>query len=85
MERTCIARLRFSEPFAGLDADIARAPTGRGLFARVIEVFAVAARAYAAAGHYEDLCRRSDAELSLRGLRRADVPRAAFHFLAADR
>jgi hypothetical protein len=84
MERTCIARLRFSEPFAGLDADIAPVPAGRGLFARVIEVFAVAARAYAAARYYEDLCRLSDAELSLRGLSRASVPRAAFHFLAAD-
>jgi hypothetical protein len=54
----------------------------RTLFERCIEVFAVCARAQAAAWHYEDLRRLSDQELAVRGLRRADLPRVAFHTLA---
>jgi hypothetical protein len=41
------------------------------------EVLRVCSRAGAAAHHYEDLARLSDAELAARGLKRADLPKAA--------
>lgn len=41
------------------------------------EVLRVCSRAGAAAQHYEDLARLSDAELAARGLKRADLPKAA--------
>jgi hypothetical protein len=74
-----------SQSFAGPDADHPRGGLGRGLLAWAIEVFVAAARARAAAHYYEELNRLSDSELAVRGLRRTDVPRAALHFLAADR
>jgi hypothetical protein len=49
-----------------------------------IEVFHICARASAAARHYEQLKRLSDADLAERGLKRADLPRAAFHMLTED-
>lgn len=60
------------------------ARAGHGPFALAVEVLSVLARAHIAAGHYEDLRRRSDADLASRGLRRADLPRAAFAILAGD-
>jgi hypothetical protein len=58
------------------------ARVGDSPFALAVEVLSVLARAHAAAGHYEELRRRSDADLASRGLRRADLPRAAFSILA---
>jgi hypothetical protein len=73
-----------SRSFTGPDVDHLGAAAGRGVLSWASDVFLAAARACAAAHYYEDLCRLSDDELALRGLRRADVPRAAFHFLTAD-
>jgi hypothetical protein len=42
------------------------------------ELLAICSRASAAAQTYEDLKRLSDQELAKRGLKRADLPRAAF-------
>src|SRR5262245_45424200 len=58
---------------------------GREFLARAIEVLAVMARASTAAHYYEELIRFSDHELAARGLKRADVARAAFHCLAAGK
>ena len=45
---------------------------------RVVEVLAICSRACAAAHYYEAHTAMSDAALAARGLKRADLPRAAF-------
>jgi hypothetical protein len=73
-----------SRVFVGRDVDHGQADARRVVLARLIETLAVAARACAAAHYYEDLKRLSDDELASRGLRRADLPRAAFYFLTSN-
>jgi hypothetical protein len=88
LKRACTAPVLFAPAQVALAASTTQTFAGsdhRGPVARAIEVFAVASRACTAAHYYEELIRLSDDELALRGLRRADVPRAAFHVLAADR
>lgn len=55
------------------------------LMGRVADILAVCARARAAAQHYEELKALSDQALEQRGLKRADLPRAAFDKLAGRR
>src|SRR5262245_53876888 len=94
MKRACTAPVLFAPTQVALAApttprfawpDHPRMGVGRDFLARAIEVLAVMARACTAAHYYEELLRLSDHELAARGLRRADVARAAFHCLAADR
>lgn len=94
MKRACTAPVLFAPAQVALAASTTQtfagpghpgAKVGRAVLARAIEVFAVTARACTAAHYYEELVRLSDDELASRGLTRTDVPRAAFHFLAADR
>jgi|GEM_PF-5736420 len=59
---------------AGRDTEGSR----RGLLAWLFDVLAVCRRANAAAAHYEALQPLSDRALADKGLRRADLPRAAF-------
>jgi hypothetical protein len=55
------------------------AKAGRpSLIDRVMEMLAICSRACAAAHYYEEHKAMSDAALAERGLKRADLPRAAF-------
>src|SRR5262245_38615258 len=58
-----------------------RGRRGPDWYTYAIEILTILARAHAAAAHYEDLRRRSDADLASHGIRRADLPRVAFHML----
>src|SRR5262245_42233453 len=60
-----------------------RARRGPDWCARAIEILSILSRAHAAASHYEDLKRGANADLASRGIRRADLPRIAFHMLTA--
>jgi hypothetical protein len=51
---------------------------GPSLIDRVMEVLAICSRACAAAHYYEEHKAMSDAALTERALKRADLPRAAF-------
>ncbi len=52
-----------------------------GLIERAGEILAICSRATAAAHTYQELKAMSDQELAKRGLKRADLPRAAFDTL----
>ena len=61
--------------------NVAKDPAKAGrpsLIDRVMEVLAICSRACAAAHYYEEHKAMSDAALAERGLKRADLPRAAF-------
>jgi uncharacterized protein YjiS (DUF1127 family) len=58
---------------------------GRRLVGYIQQVLIVWARARTAAQRYEELHALSDAALAQRGLRRADIPRAAFDQLVDGR
>ena len=64
-----------TDPLSG----IARGP---GLIERAREVFSICSRAADAAHAYEALKAMSGDELAKRGLKRADLPRAAYDKLA---
>jgi hypothetical protein len=59
-------------------------PVGAGIIHDATEIFRIHARAWAAAQEYEALKRLSDADLAERGLKRVDLPRAAFHLLTGQ-
>jgi hypothetical protein len=66
---------------AGTVEHVAEAPAkvgGPSLIDRVMDVWAICARAYAVAHDYEEHRAMSDAALAEKGLTRADLPRAAF-------
>ena len=56
----------------------------RDLIGTIREVFRIMARAQAAAHLYTQLRRRCDADLAKRGLRRSDLPRAAYDALTRE-
>jgi hypothetical protein len=64
-----------------LSTGFIRRRAGGGIVDLAIEIFHIHARAWAAAHHYERLKRSSEADLAKRGLKRADLSRAAFHTL----
>jgi hypothetical protein len=69
-------------------ADLGSVPISRrggpGLMRRILEVLRICSRASEAAHHYEQLKRLSDQALAAKGLKRADLPRAAFDKLAGE-
>jgi hypothetical protein len=56
----------------------------RDLIGAIREVLRIMARAQAAAHLYTQLRRRCDADLAKRGLRRTDLPRAAYDALTRE-
>lgn len=56
----------------------------RDLIGTIREVFRIMARAQAAAHLYTQLRHRCDADLAKRGLRRTDLPRAAYDALTRE-
>jgi hypothetical protein len=62
-----------------LDAHPVRLPRhAPSLLERFSEILSILSQALSAAHHYEELSRKCDAALAERGLKRADLPRAAF-------
>ena len=59
----------------GTDIPVRRGPS---LLARAMEMLGLCSRASTAAYHYDQLKSLSNAELAVRNLERADLPRAAF-------
>jgi len=55
-----------------------------GLLGAVRAVFLIMARARAAAQLYDELSRKCDTDLAEKGLKRADLPRAAYDALTRD-
>jgi|RhiMethySRZTD1v2_1073278.scaffolds.fasta_scaffold264168_4 hypothetical protein len=51
------------------------------LLDRLSEIWSILSQAYSAAHLYEELSRKCDSALAEQGLKRSDVPRAAYHEL----
>ena len=67
--------------FTVLDVSTPLRPHAPGLLASLSEVLSILSQALAAAHHYDELRRKCDAALAQRGLKRADLPRAAYREL----
>jgi hypothetical protein len=75
--------MAMQEPVGAIDRRSGERADKPGLIERAGEILAICSRATAAAHTYEELKAMSDQELAKRGLKRADLPRAAFDALTA--